>query len=247
VVKLAMVGALALAGCDLVFGLTQIPDAPPPPADSSGPCPTSTDPDEDGDGCADSIDNCPGTRNPDQLDSDGDGIGDACDPHPNAMGDIILAAAFFDQGVDGGWTLDDQANWTVSGGQLTNNAGLTLVQLSRPVGISGQFPTIEIGYTFKQFTNNVSTLRVQLGAIVCHVDRNDPDFDLFLTGTMGMSATNDAPTERLVLQLDHTVSTCSFGSGVNSTTVFPGGPTIATIQLDSVQVAISYIILYGSP
>ena len=35
--------------------------------------------DTDGDGVLDSVDNCPGTSNPDQSDMDGDGIGDACD------------------------------------------------------------------------------------------------------------------------------------------------------------------------
>lgn len=39
-------------------------------------------PDMDGDGVADSIDNCPTVANPDQRDTDGDGIGDACDPTP---------------------------------------------------------------------------------------------------------------------------------------------------------------------
>ena len=39
----------------------------------------SPDPDADGDGIADSADNCPDTSNPDQADSDGDGVGDACD------------------------------------------------------------------------------------------------------------------------------------------------------------------------
>ena len=244
-VKLALVVAL-LGGCDLVFGLTQIPDAPPMPVDVSGPCPAiSAGPDEDGDGCADLLDNCPGTPNPDQLDSDLDGVGDACDPHPQAMGDTIASAAFFDQDVDGGWTLDDQANWTVSGGQLTNLVGLASAQLSRPINATG-FPTLEIGYTILQFTNMVSTLRVQLGAIICHIDRNDPDFDLFLTGAMGASAANDAPKQRLVFQLDPAGTTCSFGPGLNSATVFPGGPTIATIELDSVQIAISYIIVYGS-
>jgi len=37
-------------------------------------------PDSDGDGVADSVDNCPFVYNPDQADSDGDGIGDACEP-----------------------------------------------------------------------------------------------------------------------------------------------------------------------
>ncbi len=38
--------------------------------------------DGDGDGVADSVDNCPTVANTDQRDTDGDGIGDACDPTP---------------------------------------------------------------------------------------------------------------------------------------------------------------------
>nr|WP_283808750.1 thrombospondin type 3 repeat-containing protein [Microvenator marinus] len=34
--------------------------------------------DRDGDGVLDVFDNCPGTPNPDQLDSDSDGVGDVC-------------------------------------------------------------------------------------------------------------------------------------------------------------------------
>ena len=39
-------------------------------------------PDDDGDGVPDWDDNCPGIRNPDQLDTDGDGVGDACEMEP---------------------------------------------------------------------------------------------------------------------------------------------------------------------
>ena len=42
--------------------------------------------DTDGDGFANTIDNCPNTPNPDQKDSDGDGIGDACTP----VGGIVV-------------------------------------------------------------------------------------------------------------------------------------------------------------
>ncbi len=41
-------------------------------------------PDADGDGVADSEDNCPEVDNPDQTDSDDDGLGDACDNCPEA-------------------------------------------------------------------------------------------------------------------------------------------------------------------
>ena len=39
------------------------------------------DVDTDGDGVADSVDNCPSLANADQRDSDGNGIGDLCDPN----------------------------------------------------------------------------------------------------------------------------------------------------------------------
>jgi hypothetical protein len=39
-------------------------------------------PDEDGDGVADTTDNCPQSPNPSQADADGDGEGDACDATP---------------------------------------------------------------------------------------------------------------------------------------------------------------------
>ena len=51
-------------------------------------------PDADGDGVADSVDNCPDTPNPDQVDFDGDGVGDACDPIFYTAGHGDLAFEF---------------------------------------------------------------------------------------------------------------------------------------------------------
>jgi hypothetical protein len=42
-------------------------------------------PDADGDGVADSVDNCPNTPNANQANADGDSFGDACDPCANDM------------------------------------------------------------------------------------------------------------------------------------------------------------------
>jgi hypothetical protein len=48
--------------------------------------------DADGDGIADSADNCPQVANPTQTDSDGDGVGDACDVcAATPSGDTVLA------------------------------------------------------------------------------------------------------------------------------------------------------------
>ena len=42
----------------------------------------TTPPDADGDGIADTADNCPAVANASQTDSDRDGVGDACDAPP---------------------------------------------------------------------------------------------------------------------------------------------------------------------
>ena len=51
--RIAIAAICAACGCDSVFGLKPVPDAPPSPAG-----------DEDGDGVSQDIDNCPGVANP---------------------------------------------------------------------------------------------------------------------------------------------------------------------------------------
>lgn len=95
----AAVCATAIIGCGRVgFAPALSSDA----ADTrdSADAPTCLGHDEDGDGVADSCDNCPATANVDQLDigeivnsAAADGVGDACDPRPNTAGDFIT---FFD-------------------------------------------------------------------------------------------------------------------------------------------------------
>ena len=66
--------------------VTEPPVTEPPVTEPTVTEPTVTEPtvteppaDTDGDGVADSIDNCPETSNSDQNDADGDGIGDVCE------------------------------------------------------------------------------------------------------------------------------------------------------------------------
>ena len=53
------------------------------PATDLGSPPDAAPADGDGDGLADSLDNCPEVANEDQTDGDGDGLGDACDARPD--------------------------------------------------------------------------------------------------------------------------------------------------------------------
>jgi hypothetical protein len=79
--------------------------------------------DADGDGVADSGDNCPAASNPDQADADGDHHGDACDcgpldaaVHPEA---VELPGNTTDENCDGGRSCDPAADWRNHGAYLT--------------------------------------------------------------------------------------------------------------------------------
>ena len=68
--------------------------------------------DTDGDGFADSIDNCPAVSNPSQLDTNGDGFGNLCDPDLDNDGAVnfadlqIMKSAFFSADGGPGWNAD---------------------------------------------------------------------------------------------------------------------------------------------
>jgi hypothetical protein len=67
------------AGCNVVSAAVDVAGLNPPPA-SGNDKPGEADP--DGDGVADSRDNCPQVSNPDQANSYGDARGDACERRP---------------------------------------------------------------------------------------------------------------------------------------------------------------------
>ena len=68
---------------------------------TGGLCVALLEKDTDGDGVRDSIDNCPITPNPDQLDADGDGIGDACDKCVHVAGENPVYTVHFLPPFDG--------------------------------------------------------------------------------------------------------------------------------------------------
>lgn len=99
--------ALALAGCNQVFGVDHTQLAPDADvdldddqiADDVDNCRAIANPsqsDDDSDGIGDRCDNCPLVENTSQVDSDGDAIGDVCDPHPLQGGDCLVLFDSFD-------------------------------------------------------------------------------------------------------------------------------------------------------
>jgi Thrombospondin type 3 repeat len=242
--------AVTVAGCQAVLGLHTFEHD----AALGTPCAAvASGPDEDGDGCANNADDCPIVANPDQLDTDGDRVGDACDPHPVQAGDAIASVAYFDDSFDGGWVESAPAAWTVAGGTATNTNLLDPITHMQD-GEPGSYVTLEVVFTPLQFTDTMSSIRFKLtdgvgGAVVCHVDYNDPTFSTFLSG--GARTLDTAPgMQHVVLQTDAGGSRCANVPQQLSgpQTLTPGAST-ATIEFGGaigMQVAIAAIAIYES-
>jgi imidazolonepropionase-like amidohydrolase len=81
-------------------------------------CSAGTGGDRDGDGEPDEEDNCPGMRNPDQMDADGDGKGDVCDPCPeDANPGVVACPATIYEIKDG--TVEPDSTVSVQGPVVT--------------------------------------------------------------------------------------------------------------------------------
>jgi hypothetical protein len=117
--------AVALAGCDSLFGIDRV-----------GPydCPLT---DDDCDQLIDSNDPCPADPG-DNADRDGDGIGDVCDPNVTQPIDALLEFESFTS-LDPRWTERTVAAWEVRDSALVLASGA----VERKAPMNSQ-PTVEV-------------------------------------------------------------------------------------------------------
>jgi hypothetical protein len=120
---LALACAVALCGCDVVFGVDRLYE-----------CPLD---DDDCDELLDAVDPCPADPGG-REDEDGDEVGDACDPNLGVATDRLLDFDGF-HGEDPRWTERVPASWHIRNSTLVLEAGA----VERAVEMNSQ-PTVEL-------------------------------------------------------------------------------------------------------
>jgi len=246
---------LLATGCNQVWSL----DSTHLPIDAM------TSVDEDLDDVLNEVDNCPGIYNPGQPDRDGDLVGDVCDPHPDTMGDSIVAKAFFSTSQIDLWTPDTAETWTVIGGALVPKIDANATNGFLTLSATAQRPSLEVGYTVLDYgadgttgnlfaltlalPNDIGTWRVQsVGAngpfrffIPAHNGALEDAQNIDSQGvntTHTIRCTRDAQSSYCVL--DGLVQSGAFGIG-------SGSAITARMELQSTKLAIRYTVLYAGP
>lgn len=138
--------------------------------------------DSDGDGLADSLDNCPAVVNADQADADGDGLGDLCDPAPqpdafNWTGNTRLAVV----AANGLLANDPPGSTILSADSASSLGGVISVNLA--TGAFTYDPPLGIQNSIDSFNYQVSnalptTVTINLTERIWYVRNNDTGANL---------------------------------------------------------------------
>lgn len=98
-------------------------------ADTSDNCPTianTNQRDHDLDAHGDVCDRCPHLASTTDPDGDSDGVGDDCDPRASTAGDsIAMFEGFYDTNSIANWNEDGNGTWIISNGVLTQTSSST--------------------------------------------------------------------------------------------------------------------------
>lgn len=163
---------LLLVGCDKLFDLDEIAQAPRE-AGSVGDVgippdvpPSCVGHDEDGDKIPDACDTCPIDPNVGDGDNDGDMIGDVCDPHPTMPGDTVV---FFTPFTDTtGWSVVINAaglgdSVVLQNGSLSRSFS-SFERISVPLQLAAGATTNDSFFIYLEGAGSDFTCRILAGA-----------------------------------------------------------------------------------
>lgn len=138
--------------------------------------------DSDGDGLADSADNCPTVANADQADVDGDGLGDLCDPAPQADAFNWTGNTRLTVSAAAGLLANDPPGSTILVADTASSLG-GVVNVNLASGAFSYDPPLGAQNTVDSFSYQVSsalptTVSITLNERIWYVRNNDTVADL---------------------------------------------------------------------